>query len=351
MRNILFLATSALIAAAAFSAHAADQDTWYIGVAGGANYLHSDKLDGNGFKNKATYDWGQVGAVTVGYQGFYGFRPEIEISYRENNVDKLSGTSRGVDGNVGATSAMLNVLYDVPVGNTDTTVYAGLGGGVSHIKYDTTLPVGGSVLDDSDTVLAAQAIVGARYKLSDSFDLFANYQFFNAFNPSFKTNAGSKVDTDYRASSGLVGVRYKLNQPKPVVAPAPEPAPIVAAPAPAPAPVSRDYLVFFDFDKSTLTPEGKNVLSQAASDAKAGNAVSLSVVGHTDTSGTASYNMALSKARAETVKKQLANLGIASGSIQTAAKGESDPLVPTADGVKEPQNRRAQVQFTITPQK
>ncbi len=72
---------------------------------------------------------------------------------------------------------------------------------------------------------------------------------------------------------------------------------------------------------------------------------SLLVVGHTDRTGTAAYNMKLSARRAETVGQALVDRGIPGRSHRLEAKGEEDPLVPTEDGVPEPQNRRVVIQF------
>ncbi|MDY0240902.1 MAG: OmpA family protein, partial [Rhodospirillaceae bacterium] len=55
------------------------------------------------------------------------------------------------------------------------------------------------------------------------------------------------------------------------------------------------------------------------------------------------YNMALSLRRANAVKAELVKLGIPANEISVVGKGKADPLVPTADGVREPQNRRVQI--------
>ena len=68
------------------------------------------------------------------------------------------------------------------------------------------------------------------------------------------------------------------------------------------------------------------------------------MVGYTDLSGTLRYNLNLSVRRAEAVEAELAKLGISPANIAVEGKG-GDPLVPTADGVREPQNRRAVISF------
>ena len=71
----------------------------------------------------------------------------------------------------------------------------------------------------------------------------------------------------------------------------------------------------------------------------------LTVTGHTDTVGSDAYNMRLSRRRAESVAAQLEKDGVASSEIEIVAKGKRDLLVPTKDGVREPQNRRVQIVF------
>jgi len=69
------------------------------------------------------------------------------------------------------------------------------------------------------------------------------------------------------------------------------------------------------------------------------------IAGHTDRSGSDQYNMGLSQRRADAVRAYLAGHGIPDGVMTTQAFGESRPLVETADGVREPQNRRVEITF------
>ncbi len=117
--------------------------------------------------------------------------------------------------------------------------------------------------------------------------------------------------------------------------------PSAAAPAPAP----RSYLVFFDFNKSDLTPQATEIVDTAAKNAGPAKVTQLTVTGHTDTVGSDAYNMRLSRRRAESVAAQLEKDGIPSSEIEIVAKGKRDLLVPTGDGVREPQNRRVQIVY------
>jgi OOP family OmpA-OmpF porin len=118
------------------------------------------------------------------------------------------------------------------------------------------------------------------------------------------------------------------------------PKPVAAKPAPV-----KDYLVFFDWNKATLTPEARKIIADSVAQAKAINAKQVKVVGHTDTSGSAAYNLRLSVRRAEAVKAEMVRLGVPAAAITVEGRGQEDLLVPTADGVREPQNRRAAISF------
>jgi iron complex outermembrane receptor protein len=122
------------------------------------------------------------------------------------------------------------------------------------------------------------------------------------------------------------------------------PAAYVPPPVVAP-PVAHSYMVFFDFNKSDLTAQAVTIVDQAAHNAGPAKVTKLEVTGHTDTVGYDAYNMRLSRRRAESVAAQLEKDGISSSEIEIIAKGKRDLLVPTADGVKEPQNRRVQIVY------
>ena len=124
-----------------------------------------------------------------------------------------------------------------------------------------------------------------------------------------------------------------------------QPPPPPPPPPPAPPPVAQTYLMFFDLNSAALTPEAQTIVDDAATNAKTAGVRSLQVVGHTDRTGTAAYNMRLSARRAETVGQALIERGIPAEDIRLEAMGEEDPLVPTEDGVPEPQNRRVVIQF------
>ena len=102
-------------------------------------------------------------------------------------------------------------------------------------------------------------------------------------------------------------------------------------------------MVYFDWDRSDLTSEANAVIDQAAAYARSGSPTRVLVVGHADTSGSAAYNIGLSNRRARTVADALVARGVNGGLISLDGKGETQLARPTADGVREPLNRRATI--------
>ncbi len=114
--------------------------------------------------------------------------------------------------------------------------------------------------------------------------------------------------------------------------------------APAEGVEPNTYIVLFDFDMSNINAAGRVVIDQVLADAAAkGVPVSISATGHADRSGSEDYNMALSLRRADSVREALIAGGIDGNAITVAGRGESEPAVPTADGVKEQANRRVEI--------
>jgi OmpA-OmpF porin, OOP family len=113
--------------------------------------------------------------------------------------------------------------------------------------------------------------------------------------------------------------------------------------AAAPALTPANYTVYFDWDKYFIRPDGQAVINQVLADAAKHAPSSVSVTGHTDLSGPADYNMALSLRRADSVRSALVAGGIAADKITVAGRGMTEPAVPTALGVREQKNRRVEI--------
>jgi hypothetical protein len=120
-----------------------------------------------------------------------------------------------------------------------------------------------------------------------------------------------------------------------------EPKPATAPPPPPPA--ASSFMVFFDWDSAKLSDASLNVLSQAATAYKSRGSARVTATGHTDTTGSESYNMALSLRRANAVKDALVREGVPAAAITVVGRGMQGLLVPTGPNVREPQNRRVEI--------
>jgi OmpA-OmpF porin, OOP family len=121
------------------------------------------------------------------------------------------------------------------------------------------------------------------------------------------------------------------------------PPPAAAAPPPPPPPPEHNFTVFFDWNKADITPDAQKIVEAAAATFKAGPPVPVQVIGHTDTSGSPEYNQKLSVRRADNVANALAGAGLPRSAMNVTGVGQNDLKVQTPPGVREPQNRRVEI--------
>jgi OOP family OmpA-OmpF porin len=166
-------------------------------------------------------------------------------------------------------------------------------------------------------------------------------------------------DASWTPATAAVGCDGAIVAKAAAPAPAPAPAPAAApAPAPAPAPVvvaapaasKVTYAAdaFFDFDNAVLKTEGKAKLDDLAGKVGGINLEVVIAVGHTDSTGAAGYNQALSNRRAESVKAYLVSKGIESNRIYTEGKGLTQPIADNSTREGRAKNRRVEVEVVGT---
>jgi outer membrane protein OmpA-like peptidoglycan-associated protein len=328
-------------------AHAQGQPTtgWYMGGGAGANFEEKNRFIGGGATATDSYGAGYVGTLNLGYGFGNNLRIEGEPGYRNNQVDKVNGANGS--GRTQMATMMFNALYDFNQVTTPLlplTPHIGAGVGYAHVWNRSTQ--NGVGVSGGDDVPAFQAIAGLDYSLTPNEKIGLDYRYLIAHDVGFPVNNGSTTKAgDINNHSVLVTFRYEFN--KPMMAP---PAPMAAAPAPAPRPApvaavveNRPYEVYFDFDSATLTSDAKSIVQVAAQNARQSQVTRIVATGHTDTVGTGSYNLALSKRRAAAVKAELVRDGIAATDISTAGVGLEGLAVSTGPGVNEPRNRRVEI--------
>ncbi len=381
MRN---LAMAMALASTALATPAlARDDSWYIGAEIGPNLVQNSLFDlrrpgtttivDNGLRQRYNIGF-DVGGV-VGYD-FGLLRTEFEVAYKQNSVDRIIveqsvpavnlGSGVGIpaiinftnaSGNARALSFMANALFDFGGKDRDVGAYIGAGAGIARVQYSNNrfVGTGAAWLNDSDTNFAYQLLAGIYKPVSDHIDLGIKYRFFNVSNVGTFTTNGVETTSRYRSHSLLATLTYNFFTAEPAPPP-PPPAPPPAPPAPAPLPpcppaavTPGPFLVFFDWDRSAITAEAASILDRAAEQFAATGQTSVQLAGHADKSGKDDYNVALSQRRADAVKAYLATKGVPDSAIATEAFGEARPLVDTADGVREPQNRRVEITFSGAP--
>jgi outer membrane protein OmpA-like peptidoglycan-associated protein len=336
----------------------------YVSLGAGVNLQAHEVVKPNPLAGIDTDHWysfdpGAVGQVSLGYGFGYGFRAEVEGDFFYNSVKdhgantvpvKVNGTEQKYGG-------MANILYDFDLG-LPVYPYVGVGLGGQVVEHDKfyARPIGFPYPSGANTQskggYAYQGIAGVSLPVSylPGLSLTLEYRFlgmFDSLGPYDSVNysrvnpTGLPVQrhfTNDLNNSIMVGVRYALWQP----APPPPPAP----PAPPPPPAveaARTYLVFFDWDRANLTERARQIVSEAAQASTHVQTTKIEVNGYTDLSGTAAYNQKLSVRRAQSVEAELVKDGVSQSEISIHGYGESDPLVPTAKGVREPQNRRVEI--------
>jgi outer membrane protein OmpA-like peptidoglycan-associated protein len=264
-------------------------------------------------------DW--MGDVGAGYNYGNGFRLEGELAYRHNGIE--SSPFAGAE----ATSLMLNGFFDF---NRDGAFQPYVGVGVGHASLE--------IQNSRESDWAWQAMAGVGIPLDDNVTLDVAYRFFSIEDLNF-----GSTDVEYEHQAVTVGLRYQFGAPAAVATtPPPEP----TTPPPAVCPTS-EFTVYFEWDRSNLNAEAVQVIDRAVARAAECNVNAIAIVGHTDTSGSQAYNVGLSDRRANVVRDALVARGLSASMMTTHARGETELARQTADGVREPLNRRTAVTITF----
>ena len=341
----------------------------YVGLGAGANILSSEKVNvpgslglagvaGSGGQLK--FETGFVGKGSVGWGFGNGLRLEVEGSYRDNKANhgelpddrQLPRAAGNTKPAAWSTPSMTST--GCRRGYSPTSAVAWVTGRRSGTDVRAYNSAGGIATTQNEFKgsFAYQGILGVAFPIAalpglaittefDYYGLSGNREYGATAtcytcgaNGTSVTHTGTVTSNSNHNYSFLVGVRYNFG-----VAPPPPPPPVVA-PAPAPA---RSYLVFFDWDKYNLTDRARQIIHEAAVNSTKVAVTKIQVNGYTDTSGTPQYNMGLSIRRANAVAAELVKDGVPKNVIAIQGFGQTHLLVPTADGVREPQNRRVEI--------
>jgi OmpA-OmpF porin, OOP family len=332
---------AALLVAAPFAAQAQSLQPGgvYVGLEGGLNWIFNSSFNstistgfGTGsFQTNASWNTGYVLGAQLGYD-FVGPRIELEGAYRANSGTLgFGGTAGTACINFQQINVMGNFYYDFMAGGAFVP-YVGVGAGVAFLN------AGALGVSVNSTQFAYQAMVGVGYNINEVFRVNVEGRYMGTTTPNF-THSGFAGGTTFSVTtspsnnniSAMLSLQMKFGAPPP---PPPPPPPTVAPPS---------FMVFFDWDRSNLSQQALTTIGQAAAAFKSKGNARITATGHTDTSGPEAYNMALSLRRANAVKDALVRNGVPAQAITVIGRGEAGLLVKTADGVREPQNRRVEI--------
>jgi hypothetical protein len=347
-RNVLLAAT---VMALPLAAQAQPVTGLYIGAGAGGNFMLNEPIkaidgtnvsgSGNGNANLQT-NAGAVGVMSVGWGFGNGLRAEVQGDYYYNGYNKVSTDfgSANINGKEQKYGGMVNVLYDFTTLTPFVVPYIGAGIGYQWANENINTSFGNGGGSKTEGSFAYQAILGAAFPIPPvpGLSVTAEYRFMGmSGNRTYTVDSfGDSVTLGNNFNNSvLIGLRYAFGVAPPPPAPVP-----MAAPAPAPA---RSYLVFFDWDKATLTPRAQQIIHEAAANSTQVKYTQIEVNGYTDTSGTPQYNQGLSIRRAQAVAAELVKDGVPKSAIAIQGFGETHLLVPTGPGVREPQNRRVEI--------
>ena len=189
----------------------------YIEARGGAVFLMDSDLDATGLPDtEVSFDTGWMAEGAVGYAHESGFRGEIAVGYRENDLDEIKVSVAGVGsasasagGDITATTVMANVYYDAYFDRQMRwALYFGGGVGVAYLDLE-GFSIGGVPIGDADdTVFAYQGSTGISFAASPNVVLSLGYQYLTTADPSFGGAGPAGVDAEYETHNVVVGARF-----------------------------------------------------------------------------------------------------------------------------------------------
>ena len=248
------LLASAMLAGLPTLAYAEPTESWYVGVGAGANWgddqtgiLTNSVGATTGYALE--FDTGWIVAGSVGYHWDMA-RLELELGYRDNDV---SGFAPGPSsGSITHFSQMLNLIFDIPLGESiELSLGGGIGGSLVDSDITGTLLGADAVIDDDDYVFAYQGLAGLSFDVGERTELFAEYRYFVTDEAqlagSFSTGVTfSTSDFETENHSGLIGLRYYFGEEEVV-------APVDDTPPPPP---QTNFTIYFN-KKGALTSDAQ----------------------------------------------------------------------------------------------
>lgn len=335
---------------------------WYIGAGVGQSRATIDepRLRASLAANGETVTGFSKDQRDTGYKLFVGRQLNqyfaVEAGYFDLGKFDFKSTTSGngvLNGEAGFRGVNLDLLGQLPLSQRLSLLgRVGMHYTKTNTEFSGNRLLGSTNTHASERKLNAKLGLGLEYKFSEALALRGEVERYR-----LNDAVGNRGDADLYS----VSLVYKLGRPAsatPAYQPAPEVAPVVAMPAPvivaAPAPtpvaekVSFASEALFDFDQSTLKPQGKAALDQLLSQLTGMDLEVIVTVGHTDAVGSDAYNQKLSQRRAEAVKAYLVAQGVETNRVYTEGKGETQPVADNTTAAGRAKNRRVTVEVVGT---
>ena len=320
----------AVIAASGFAAAPSIASTTYVGAKVGMGWLDSACVSGEKCEDDS---------VAGGIYGGYNFTDNIAL---ELNADYLgdydtsfnnNGTPKAYSDSIVAIS--LSPMYRLAIKQEFDIFFKA---GPAYIMHD----------DEDDVVLALG--IGAEKQLSDDWALRVEYQYFDDFD--------DKIIQDLNSNLVTVGLSYNFGTGNTTASAATvaSAAAVTQAPSepiaePEAVVVEEETVVIkaqtesfsqgmFETNSTELSTEGKTALTPLVEVLQTYPQSSVDVVGHTDSTGAAEYNMMISKKRAAAVAAYIEEQGIEADRITATGEGEENPVATNDTAEGRAQNRR-----------
>lgn len=335
---------------------------WYIGAGVGQSRATIDepRLRASLAANGETVTGFTKDERDTGYKLFVGRQLNqyvaVEAGYFDLGKFDFKSTTSGngvLNGQAGFRGVNLDVLGQLPLSQRLSLLgRVGMHYTKTNTEFSGNRLLGSTNTHASERKLNAKLGLGLEYKFSEALALRGEVERYR-----LNDAVGNRGDADLYS----VSLVYKLGRPAsatPAYQPAPEVAPVVAMPAPvivvapAPAPVAEKVSfaseALFDFDQSTLKPQGKAALDQLLGQLTGMDLEVIVTVGHTDAVGSDAYNQKLSQRRADAVKAYLVTQGVETNRVYTEGKGETQPVADNTTAAGRAKNRRVTVEVVGT---
>lgn len=287
-----------------------------------------------------------------------GFSPFLDIYHR---VQTDASATRPYNDSATNVIGGLNFIFAGPLKHKAANLYFGIGGGVARFKVveEVNVPVPTTYYR---TRMMANALVGLNVKMGRAVSLFVepHYVWTTKMLNGLSVHTGLAFPLGRAAQTTAPPMRPM----PPVYTPAATPPVYTPATPKAPEPVkveevkvssaealaTMQEMVYFQHDRSDLSPEAKAVLNDKVPVFRANSSMRIVIAGFASQPGTEAYNMALGLRRAEAARAYLISQGVDPTRIEIATKGEGQLAVEGAGEVVDAQNRRGQFRLLVVDQ-